>query len=266
MPAALRRMVAVLLVCSAAVLLGALAAEARPAGTVDDEAGFVAKIGAERAGAGLRSYSTASDLVAVARRHAQRMAVRGEPYHNPNLSTEVTGWSVVGENVGKGLDVDSLHRAFMGSPAHRANILSTEFTQVGVGVARSADGWLYVVQVFRRPMEASAPAPAPAAAPAPPPAPAAPARPSPPPPPPAPTTSTVPPTTTTLPPTTTTVAAPEPDVELAVALAPAATAVEASITLPGPPSMAGPATVAAVLIAALLPALVRARRQLLSPT
>lgn len=262
-------MLAVLLVCGAAVVVAGLPAEGRTGGTVDDEAAFVAKIGAERAGAGLRGYSTAGDLIAVARRHAQRMAARGEPYHNPNLANEVTGWSMVGENVGKGSDVDTLHRALMASPAHRANILSSEFTQVGVGVARSADGWIYVVQVFRRPMAAAAPAPPPAprlaaSAPASP-------RPSPPAPPAAPpappTTTTLPPTTTsTVPPTTTTVAPPEQDVELAVALAPAATAVEASITLPGPPSVAGPATVAAMLIAALLPALVRARHQLLRAT
>ena len=79
------------------------------------------------------------------------MAARHSYYHNPNLGSEVTGWSALAENVGKGSDAASLHQAFMGSSGHRANILSTTYTEVGVGTATDSGGTLYVVQIFRRP-------------------------------------------------------------------------------------------------------------------
>jgi hypothetical protein len=126
------------------------------------------------------------------------MADRGEPYHNPDLASEVSGWSMVGENVGVGDAVEPIHSAFMASSQHRSAILSTDFTQIGVGVVQGADGRLWVVQVFRRPAASAAPAPAPAApaAPAPPPAPVPGPAPAPAPPSsvPAPSTTAAPPT------------------------------------------------------------------------
>ena len=55
--------------------------------------------------------------------------------HNPNLTSQVKGWHYVGENVGVGGDVSSLHAAFMASAPHKANILDKDYTQIGVGVA-----------------------------------------------------------------------------------------------------------------------------------
>jgi hypothetical protein len=172
---------------------------------VDAEQGFVTRIDQQRQAAGLPTYARAADLQSVARHHAQRMADRGEHYHNPDLASEVSNWSIVAENVGRGASVEQLHQAFMGSPTHRANIMSNELTQVGVGVVQTGDGTLYVVQVFRRPMASAA---APAATPPPPPAPPAPATTTAPPspttvPPPAPTTTVPAPTTTAAAPTTT---------------------------------------------------------------
>lgn len=168
---------------------------------VEAEQGFVTRINQQRQAAGLAAYSPASDLQAVARRHAQRMADRGEHYHNPNLTSEVSNWSIVGENVGRGHDVEGLHQAFMASRTHRANVMSDQLTQVGVGVVQTPDGMLWVVQVFRRPMASTAtPGADRASAPAPaePPALPAPARTAPPP------TTTVPaPTTAIVAPTTT---------------------------------------------------------------
>ncbi len=273
MPAALRRTLIVLLAAVAALTLVTLPAHASFAGTADDEAGFVSRINADRRGAGLPAYAVSGDLVTVARRHAQRMADRGEQYHNPNLDNEVApGWLMLGENVGKGGSVDSLHRAFMASPAHRANILRKEFTQVGIGVVRDATGTIYVVEVFRQPGRATsapapkpapkpvakpAPAPAPAPKPAPQPAPAPKPAPKPAPTPkPAPVpTPTVRPTSTTLHETAGTVgAASAPEVLPVVASVPA---------VPARPSVGGPAMVAVVLIAGVLAGLASVRRQLL---
>lgn len=137
-------------------LSGIAAAAPAAASTSSDEAGFVSSINSSRSVAGRSTYAVASDLTSVARGWAQSMASAGVLKHNPNLVSQVTGWRYVGENVGVGSDVSGLHRAFMNSPAHRANILDGDFTQVGIGVAYGG-GRLWVAEVFRRP-SASAPA------------------------------------------------------------------------------------------------------------
>lgn len=122
------------------------------------ESQFVSLINAERKNAGLAPLSVASDLVSVARKHSARMASENELYHNPNLGSEVTGWKRVGENVGRGPSVSSIHTAFMNSAGHRKNILDPGWTQVGVGV-EVVDGRVWVTEVFRTPSGATAPAP-----------------------------------------------------------------------------------------------------------
>jgi len=169
----------------------------------DTEQAFASRIASERAGRGLGSLTPAADLQAVARRHAQRMADRGEPYHNPNLGSEVDGWEIVAENVGVGDSVDIIHAAFMQSTTHRDNILNAQVTELGVGVVITSDARIWVVEIFRRPMVAQqasappAPAPQPPAPALPKPA-AAPAGPAPEPAPVAPPAS--PPVTTPAPP------------------------------------------------------------------
>lgn len=149
------------LIVATAVAVGALAAAAPAAHASTEESQFTSLANQERAKRGLRSYTVASDLVAVARRHAQRMASKGSIWHNPNLGSEVTNWQAVGENVGMGGSASSIHQAFMNSAPHRANILDGDFTQVGMGTAYDSKGVLYVTQVFRKPMTSTAPAPAP---------------------------------------------------------------------------------------------------------
>jgi len=145
---------------------------------------FVADTNAARAAVGLPGYAYAGDLAAVAQGQAERMAARSDVYHNPNLGSEVSGWRKAGENVGAGNDPDQIHNAFMASSGHRANILSSTYTELGIGTAVGGDGRLYVAEVFRLPSSqpqtapaddpapAEDPAPAPEPAPAPDPAPA----------------------------------------------------------------------------------------------
>jgi uncharacterized protein YkwD len=132
----------------AAVLTGALTAA--PAGATTAEDSLTARLNGARSDQGLPSLATRSDLVAVARAQATRMADSGTLYHNPNLTTDVTNWRWVGENVGYGPDVQTVHVAFMNSDDHRANILDTDYTQVGVGVVERGDR-VWVAEVFRRP-------------------------------------------------------------------------------------------------------------------
>jgi len=132
----------------AAVLTGTLTAA--PAGATTAEDSLTARLNGARSDQGLPSLATRSDLVAVARAQATRMADSGTLYHNPNLTTDVANWRWVGENVGYGPDVQTVHVAFMNSDAHRANILDTDFTEVGVGVVERGDR-VWVAEVFRRP-------------------------------------------------------------------------------------------------------------------
>jgi hypothetical protein len=141
------------LVLVPAVLLGIASVTAHAAGDAN-AASFVAKANAERQARGLRPYVVKSDLAAVAARHSARMAAKNSLYHNPNLDSEVSNWQVVGENVGDGGSVDSIHTAFMNSPAHRANILATDYTEIGIGTATDSRGVIWVTQVFRLPMRA----------------------------------------------------------------------------------------------------------------
>jgi hypothetical protein len=143
-----------------ALVLTAPAAYAGPS-----ESEFVSLTNHARASAGLRGYTVASDLLALARKHSAEMAAKGTIYHNPNLGSDVSNWRAVGENVGMGGSASSIHNAFMNSQHHRDNILDRDFTQVGIGTAVSKDGVLFVTEVFRQPMSSTstttAPKPAP---------------------------------------------------------------------------------------------------------
>lgn len=136
----------------AAVLTGALTAP--PAGATTTEDSLTARLNGARSDQGLPSLATRSDLVAVARAQATRMADSGTLFHNPNLATDVTNWRWVGENVGYGPDVQTVHVAFMNSDGHRANILDADYSEVGVGVVERGDR-VWVAEVFRGPQTAT---------------------------------------------------------------------------------------------------------------
>lgn len=132
----------------------AVAAPPPAASAADAAATLTAEVNAARQDAGLPALAVRGDLEAVAVRHSGRMADRGEIYHS-NTGSEVSGWQAVGENVGRGTDLQELHDAFMASSAHRANILSSRFTEIGIGVVQR-DGSYWVTQTFRRPSGSTA--------------------------------------------------------------------------------------------------------------
>lgn len=139
-----------LLVALVATLLVGLQRPADAATDVTAEQHFIDSVNAERASRGLQRLQLATDLRTVARRHSVRMADRNHLHHNPALGKEVSGWQRLAENVGRGPTVPRLHTAFMNSPGHRANVLDSRVTQIGVGVeVRGSTVW--VTQVFRLP-------------------------------------------------------------------------------------------------------------------
>jgi hypothetical protein len=116
---------------------------------------FLALINKERAARGLGGLGRNTQLEGIALRHAHNMANAGRIYHNSSLFTQATIDSLgspdeVGENVGRGTDVQTLHDTFMDSPSHKANILGGSYTTSGIAVI-SQSGELWVVQTFMSP-------------------------------------------------------------------------------------------------------------------
>jgi hypothetical protein len=109
-----------------------------------------------RVSAGLAPLTVNPQLSAVAQAWANKLAAAGTLSHNAALRTQVTDWTVLGENVGMAGDVPTVQAAFMASPEHKANILDPRYTQMGVGSATSiypscGCAVLWVVVDFRRP-------------------------------------------------------------------------------------------------------------------
>lgn len=150
LPGPVAALLSVVLVVAALVVSAAGPAAA----TGPSTSSFLTAVNSSRAAAGLRPYSLQSDLSAVAYRWSQHMASTGNLQHNPSLASQVTNWEYAGENVGYGPDWATIEQAFMHSPAHRANILDHDFTQIGLGIV-VADGRMWVTQVFRKPVGAS---------------------------------------------------------------------------------------------------------------
>jgi len=135
----------------------AMAAPAALAGP--GEGDMVALINADRVGAGLNPLTTNGTLTAHARSHSQAMLETDSVWHTKNLKAVTTGWSRIGENVGRGPTIPSIHYAFMSSSGHKKNVLG-EYSHVGVGTAVSNTGVIYVTVVFMLQKGASTSSPA----------------------------------------------------------------------------------------------------------
>jgi uncharacterized protein YkwD len=96
------------------------------------------------------------ELQVVAREYAQFMLVHGFFSHTSTDGTSAAeraakagiGYAQLGENLAFAPDVYISHQGLMNSPGHRRNLLSPDFSQIGVGVA---DGGVYgkmFVQMF----------------------------------------------------------------------------------------------------------------------
>ncbi|HKY77700.1 MAG TPA: CAP domain-containing protein, partial [Acidimicrobiia bacterium] len=139
-----------------AFAVSALYPAAAQADTVSDEAAFVAKINELRASKGLGSLQVNANLTDKARAWSAGMADAGKIWHS-TLSDGVTeNWKKLGENVGMGGSVDGLHRAFVNSPGHYANLVDPAFTHIGIGIVMGGST-IYVTEVFMQLMPVKAP-------------------------------------------------------------------------------------------------------------
>lgn len=109
----------------------------------------------ERVAQQLRPLKWDNALADAARQHALLMAdqadlshrLPGEPRLDERAGRAGARFSQVGENIAMGPQAPAIHRGWMESPGHRANILDVHFTALGVGVIED-EGELYAVEDF----------------------------------------------------------------------------------------------------------------------
>ena len=104
---------------------------------------------ASRAHYGRAPLKLSWSLSYLAHRHSAAMAAQGTIFHTSNFGYVIRNyaWTVAGENVGMGPDLNTLERAFMASPEHRSNILDRRYRTAGIG-AVWRNGVLYVTVEF----------------------------------------------------------------------------------------------------------------------
>lgn len=125
---------------------------------------MLAQVNAARQQAGLRPVRDNSRLDTAAQGHAEDMLARGYFDHRSPAGTTVRerseaagyAWRAIGENIAFGqTSVDEVVATWLDSPGHRRNILSPDFTELGLGLAlgQGKDGkyQVYWVQSFGAP-------------------------------------------------------------------------------------------------------------------
>ena len=133
----------------AIVLLALAAAGCMPG----DARTFLERTNSVRSSQGVRPLKEHDTLTRKAEAWAQQMASTGQLAHS-NLSSGLGGlrWKALGENVGYSSPTSNtlltLHKMFVNSAGHYANLVKSNYTHLGVGVAKDSRGRIWVAQVF----------------------------------------------------------------------------------------------------------------------
>jgi len=121
-----------------------------------DEQKMFNSVNQERAKAGLPALKANGELLKLARLKAQDMINKGyfdhtsPTYGSPFDMMKAAGVSYryAGENLAGASTVDTAHINLMNSPGHRANILNTNFKEVGIGIINGGPYGKMYVQMF----------------------------------------------------------------------------------------------------------------------
>lgn len=112
----------------------------------------------QRKNAGLSNLKENIQLSKLAQLKAEDMAKNGYFSHNSPtygsafdmLKTFGISYRTAGENIAKGQKTaQSVMNGWMGSSGHRANILNSSYSEIGVGYASDAKGNTFWVQIFK---------------------------------------------------------------------------------------------------------------------
>lgn len=117
---------------------------------------------AERRNGGLADVRANARLMEAAQLQADQVAslrrlehvLSDAPYPAPadRLAAAGYAWRAYGENLASGQrSASEAVTGWMNSPGHRANIMNSTFTEIGVGYATDSTGRPYYVQVFGTP-------------------------------------------------------------------------------------------------------------------
>ncbi len=136
---------------------GAAAADPKPALDADAARQLFDLVNQERARENLPALEWDDRLAEAAGKHSLQMARRNQLSHKfddeptvlQRLADAGLHFDRDGENVAFDDTVEGAHQGLMHSPPHRANILSPDFTAVGIAVAHGGNV-IYVTQDFIR--------------------------------------------------------------------------------------------------------------------
>jgi uncharacterized protein YkwD len=137
------------------------AAQTKPMEQTPDEITILELTNKERKAKDLPALELSAALSKIARAHSENMARQRKMEHKlddkePKDRVKDAGYkfSKVAENIGmgeKGAQLPQIMKAWMNSEGHRKSILSAEFSEIGVGIARGKAGDFYITQVFAKP-------------------------------------------------------------------------------------------------------------------
>ncbi len=123
----------------------------------DDDDALERLIHALRASSGAPPLTRNRRLDALAQAHAEEMKRTGLVAHDLGhgdlgARAQEAGLSArsLGENVARAQSLAAAHRALFESPSHRMNLLNATYNQVGLGIARTETGDIFVCEVFAR--------------------------------------------------------------------------------------------------------------------
>lgn len=148
-------LVALITVAAFTLGIGAGPAHAQAAmAPTEIEAQFIEAINALRVQQGVTPLTWDDSLATKARSWSMVMASEGGIRHSDLKDGIDVPWSRLGENVGMGGSVTSLHDAFVASPSHYENLVDPGFDAMAIGVTVAEDGTIYVAQEFMERPEA----------------------------------------------------------------------------------------------------------------
>jgi uncharacterized protein YkwD/uncharacterized membrane protein required for colicin V production len=123
----------------------------------DLETELVTLVNQERTSRGLRPLRINTDLTKVARSHSEDMFARGyfghvtpdgiSPFDRLHLAN--IDFLAAGENIALAPTLTIAHNGLMNSPGHRANILNTQYGQIGIGIVDGGKYGIMVTQLFK---------------------------------------------------------------------------------------------------------------------
>lgn len=132
---------------------------AMAAGLTNEEQVMVQLVNEDRARYGLGTLTIDPELCEVARIKAQDMLANGYFAHTSptygNIRQMLTRFGVsyrgASENIARSRSIYHAEAAFLSSSTgHRQTLLGSQWTRIGIGVAMTPAGFVYVSQVFAR--------------------------------------------------------------------------------------------------------------------